>query len=851
MKFLLRTLSRSYLARHRLQSILTVAGIATGVATFASTRGAQTTLVNSLQATVDRIAGRAHLQIAAVGGIDEALLDRVGSLANVAAYAPVIEQVAQLGSSARPVAALLIGVDLLGDRRMREYGFEGEDDDVEDPLEFLAQSDSIALTRTLADRAGLKKGDRVELSVGPSTRWVTVRALLQSGGMASAFGGNLIVTDIYAAQDLCGRGRRFDRVDVRLASGVDVEDAAAELRKALGPAYGVETPERRGQEMDRLMAAFAGGFEVSSLLALAMGVVVISNAVAVAVDRRRRDIGILRAVGATARQVQVLFLLEATILGLVGAVLGLAAGQFLVWWQLGVMGGAVSASYGLDAEAPASIDPSVAAIALALGGLASFVGAWIPARAAARVRPIEALAAGVFRRREPVRSPRAHVAGAVLLLVCAGLALSRAVSAATQLILLLVTGTGAIVLLAGPFAGRLVRAAAPLVRRAAPVAGPVAADALLSQPRRTANTTATAALALAFVLGAGGYLHATTAAFNRWVDTAITADLMVRASLRLAPSGQRLPSALHEEILKEPSVDLAAAYRSDWVTFRGEPAVLVSMDVSSQMAHTEPELVRGTRSEMLHGLVERQQCAVSDNFARRHGVDVGDVVELPAPSGIVRLPVAAIVRSFVSDRGVVFIDRQVFNARWRDERVDGFEVVLRPGANPAAVREALAARVATVAPALVSTRQDFVAQVRSTLEGFYTLTRLVIWMALAVAFMGIATSLLISVVDRSRDIGVMRALGAGRVQIGGAVVLEALGIAGCALVIAIPLGELLARFLETTVAERYSGFRMPHAYPVALLAQMVVVLPFLAAGAAWLPARQAVRLNPAATLACE
>jgi putative ABC transport system permease protein len=769
----------------------------------------------------------------------------------VAAYAPVIEQVAQLGSSTRPVTALLLGVDLLGDRRMREYGFEGEDDDVEDPLAFLAQSDSIALTRTLADRARLKKGDRVELRVGPSSRLMTVRALLQSGGMAGAFGGNLIVTDIYAAQDLCGRGRQFDRIDVRLASGVHANDAAAELRKSLGPAYSVDTPERRGQEMDRLMAAFAGGFEVSSLLALAMGVLVIFNAVVVAVDRRRRDIGILRAVGATPRQVQVLFLLEATALGLVGAVLGLAAGRLLVWWLLGLMGGALSASYGLDAVAPASIDPSVAAIALALGGLASFVGAWVPARAAARVSPAEALAAGVFRRREPVRSRRAHVAGAVLLFVCSGLAASRAASTETQLILLLVTGTGAIVLLADPFAGRLVRAAAPLVRWAAPVAGPVAADALLSQPRRTANTTATVALALAFVLGAGGYLHATTTAFNRWVDKAITADLMVRASLRLAPSGQRLPPALRDEILKEPSVDQAAAYRSDWVTFRGELAVLVSIDVSSQMARTEPELVRGTRSEMLRGLVERQQCAISDNFARRYGIDVGDIVDLPTPSGILHLPVAAIVRSFVSDRGAVFIDRQMFNARWRDERVDGYEVVLKPGADPDWTREALTARVATVAPALVSTRQEFVAQVRNTLEGFYALTRLAIWMALVVAFTGIATSLLISVVDRSRDIGVMRAIGAGRIQIGGAVVLEALGIAGCALAIAIPIGELLARFLETTVAERYSGFQMPHAYPVALLLQMVVALPVIAAIAAWLPARQAVRLNPVETLSCE
>ena len=151
---------------------------------------------------------------------------------------------------------------------------------------------------------------------------VTVRGLLTPKGFAEAFGGNLVVTDVYAAQTLFGRGRRFDRLEVRLAEGVSIDQGTAALRKALGPGYRVETPDRRGGQLERLISSFVVGFNISSGIALGVGTFLIFNAFSVAVNRRRRDIGTLRSLGATPRQVQALFLLEATAIGAVGGILG-------------------------------------------------------------------------------------------------------------------------------------------------------------------------------------------------------------------------------------------------------------------------------------------------------------------------------------------------------------------------------------------------------------------------------------------------------------------------------------------------------------------------------------------------
>src|SRR5262249_1427674 len=155
------------------------------------------------------------------------------------------------------------------------------------------------------------------------------------------------VTDVYAAQQLFGRGRRFDHVDIRLKPGVTIESGAAAVREAIGNAFRIQTPETRGADTAQLTDAFVSGFEISNVLALMMGGFLIFNVLTVAVDRRRRDIGILRTLGATRRQIGGLFLLEAAIVGAVGGLLGCAAGRLLAHGFISVMARAVADAYGL------------------------------------------------------------------------------------------------------------------------------------------------------------------------------------------------------------------------------------------------------------------------------------------------------------------------------------------------------------------------------------------------------------------------------------------------------------------------------------------------------------------------
>ncbi|MBU5614107.1 ABC transporter permease [Geomonas azotofigens] len=838
MRFLLRHLSLSYARRHLAKTILTLLGVVVGVTTFSSIKTAQDALVVGIGSTVDRVAGKAQLQVTMEGGVPEALQERLRNLPGIRATSPVIEQIVvpekgELGS------LMVIGVDLLGDREMRDYGFEGDDADLDDPLLFLAQPDSALFTREFAKRAGLATGTSLAVKVPSGVRKVTARGLMSPKGFAQAFGGNLMVVDVYAAQELFGRGRRFDRIDVRLQDGVSVAQGTELLQKALGPAYRVETPARRGEQMERLVANFTAGFNVSSAFALSIGIFLIFNAFNVSVNRRRRDIGTLRALGATPRQVQVLFLAEALIIGLLGGALGCLTGTAFSQALLVSMGQSTEMVYGISGSGVVHLTPAIVLQSMLLGLIASLVGAWGPALSASRISPTEAFAKGSFQARVQRRIGPRIAAGVALVAGAVALALSSVVKGNALVLSVLLLGGVGLVLLIGPLSRAVLVALGPLLTRLFPSAGPLSSDSLLGNPRRSAGTIMAMALSLTFVLGLGGYMGSTRLTIVRWMDDILTCDLFVRASANFSRPDFLYPGAVKGEILALPGVRTVESYRAIRPQFRGRQILVGSVEMDTLMQRVRYDFAQGNRDAMREGLLNKEMCAVTENFHDRFGLGIGDKVPLNTPGGMVEFPIAAVIRDYSSDQGAVFLDRKVFLRHWQDDRVDIYDVSVTPGTDPGRVRDAIRAKLSGRYPALISTQREFKDEIGKAIDAFYAVMRITVLLALGVAFLGIVTSLLISVAERTREIGILKALGALPGQIARSVVLEALVLAMVGLMLALPAGNLFASFMEGPVARAFTGWAMPHHYPWEVLGELIVALPLVSFLAAGIPARQA------------
>ena len=396
---LLRLLSWPYLKRHLLRWILTLSGIVLGVAVFVAMHTANKSIFKAFDKTVDQIAGSTQLQVSAGEfGFDETILERVQSLPEVGVAVPIIEATVDTKIPGE-ASILVLGVDMTGDRSLRDYELkDAEDAIIDDPLVFLAQPDSLMITREFAERNKLAVNSKIPLVTINGEKQFTVRGIMSSSGMTQAFGGNLVIMDIYAAQHELGRGRRFDRVDLRAKDGITIDRCQAALKAALGQSFEVEPPSARGRHFEGLLQSYSSAMSITSLFALVVGMFIIYNSFAIAVTQRRSEIGILRALGATRGQIQRLFFLESATAGLVGSAIGAAVGIGMATVITRYMSTVLEQTAGFSQRVTElEIDPMLIALGIVIGVATSIFAAWIPARSAARVDPVHALQKGKYQ----------------------------------------------------------------------------------------------------------------------------------------------------------------------------------------------------------------------------------------------------------------------------------------------------------------------------------------------------------------------------------------------------------------------------------------------------------------------
>jgi putative ABC transport system permease protein len=281
---LLRLISWPYTRRHLARTILTTAGIVLGVGVFLGMHTANQSVLFALHQTVDRLAGATQLQVTAgESGFEEEVLERVQARPEVRVAVPVIEAVVDTGLPGQG-SIMILAVDMTGDRSLRDYTIEsGDESIVDDPLVFLAQPDSLIVTREFAEQNRLQSGSRIPMRTMEGPKEFVVRGIMAPGGLAKAFGGNLAIMDVYAAQTVFGRGRKFDRIDLAVSEGTTIDQCRAALQQMLGPGFQVETPGSRGQQFDSVLRVYSVTMSITSIFALFIGMFIIYNSFAIAV----------------------------------------------------------------------------------------------------------------------------------------------------------------------------------------------------------------------------------------------------------------------------------------------------------------------------------------------------------------------------------------------------------------------------------------------------------------------------------------------------------------------------------------------------------------------------------------
>ncbi len=838
---LLRLISWQYVRKHKLRWLLTLAGIIIGVAVFVGMHTANQSVLAAFQETINRIAGSTQLQVTAgEAGFPEEALEIAQNSPDVRVAVPVIEASVNSGLKGQG-NLLLLGVDMTGDRSLRDYDLENQDDDaIEDPLVFLAQPDSLLITRSFATATGLKFGAKFPMETMAGKREFTVRGIMKSGGLASAFGGNLAVMDIYAAQKMLGRGRRFDRIDIAVKEGVRVEEAQPRLQAALGAGYLVESPGARGQQFESTAQIYSLVSSVTSMFALFVGMFLIYNTFEIAVTQRRNEIGILRALGATRKQIRVLFLGESVVAGLAGSVLGIFFGLLMARGIAAYVGAMLSEVYGVAQRADeVTADPWLLAAALIVGTVTSILAAIVPARDASRVDPVKALQKG---RQQMIGEGenRTRRIGAVVALALAFGCMSLARIRPLFYLGYLLAVTAA-VLLAPTACNIITRALRPLLKWIRPVEGALAADSLIQAPRRTSGTVTALMLSLALVISLGGIARSSYESIQKWLVVALNPDLFVTTSESLTSRSFVFPAEIGEGMRTIPEVETVQMVRTVRVNVRNKPVMLVSVDLESiaTKVHLPPR--EGDEKTMYRDAAQGKGVVVSDNFALLHGYKMGDIVELPVPGGVLPMPVLGIVTDYSDQQGSILIDRSVYIEHWKDTTVNVFRLYLRNRADEPIVRKKIQEMYGGQTRLFVFTNQDLRAYILKLTDQWFSLTYVQIAVAVLVAILGIVNTLTVSISDRKRELGVLQAVGGLRNQIRGTIWIEAVAIGLTGLIMGLVVGAVQLYYTLEISRSDVVGLRLEYSYPFGIAAALVPVILGAALISAIGPAEAAVR----------
>jgi putative ABC transport system permease protein len=839
---LIRLISWPSARRHLLRWILTASGIVLGVAVLVAIQAANTTVVRSFSQTVDRIAGPTQLQVfgASTGGVREDVLESVRQGSIVQAAAPIIEEFAALDGHGKD-SLLILGVDILGDSDLREYDVENNDNEgAADLLTFLAQPDSLIITREYAEQNHLTLDSQIWLSTAEGLKPFTVAGTMRTGGLSSVFGGRLALVDIYAAQKMFGRGRSFDRIDVVLRPGCSVKDGQAQLARMLGPGFRVERPAARAQEFESLLSAYSRSMILVSIFALMVGVFIIYNSFSTAVAQRRFEIGVLRVLGATRGQIRALFLIESIVVGLLGSAVGVLGGLLLAQGSLKYISTFLETVYGFSSAAKGIIvSPALLVSALGIGVFTSAIAAILPAQAAAFVDPVHALKRGKIDTLSIEEHWIRRVAAITMLMIsvaCTWRGRSPATFYAGYALSLLaaVLLTPSLVI----WSISLLRGPALWLR---PLEGTLAMDSLSRAPRRTSATVSALMLSLAMVITLGGVSRAAYVSVRNWMGVALNPDLLVSSTENVTSPRFLFPPSMEPALAGMPGVADVQGVRTVHISVAGGRRTLIAADLANLARHGTLEVAEGSAEQMSQLASQGKGVIISENLSTLQNLHLNNSLEIPTPSGLLRLPIVGVVQDYTSQEGSLWIDRTVFRRCWKSDEVDLFRVYLRPLASSDGVKRNILEKFQGRRQVFVFTNRELKSYVLRMVNQWFGTTYLPVLIAVLVALLGVANTLIVSVTDRRRELAVLRSIGGLRSQIRRVVSAEALLIALVGLVLGLALGAANIYYALEIARRQVTGVRLSYQFPwkvTLLLSPAILLVAWISA--IW-PALLAVR----------
>ena len=853
---LFRSFILCQLTREPLRCAATVGSIAIGIAVVIAIQLANESSLRGFEAALEVVSGRTSLEIVSPGGgMAEVELTTLGWLREYGLVSPIIEANAWLrppGAAAAGERVRVLGVDILRDQSLRDYkllkGVRREPIRKPAFLSLLTDPHTVVLTRVFADRHGLGVNGEVEAIIGDRVLSLLITGLLDSVGPAKVLDGNFALMDIAGAQRVFERLGRIDRVDVRLWDGVDVDGAELAIANRLPDGLSVQRPERRGRQVEAMLAAFHFNLTALSYIALLVGLFLVYNTISISVIKRRAEIGVLRMVGAPRRTIFCLFLGEAVSLALAGCVIGAPLGWVLAQGAVSLTSSTVSRFWIATTATVPPLGAEFVALAFAVGVPLAVVAAGVPAAEASRLTPLAAVRNEIELQTRARLKRRFLVGPLVLFGIGAFLSTCGPVNGLPVF--------GLFAALAVVFGGAL---SIPMLLhglRKIPsgfwppwlrVEGDLARGNIGAAIGRLAISGAALAMSLAMMVAIAVMVNSFRETVIYWVGQTLQGDLFVSTTASARAAGGIGVSAVAEETIEaHPAVIAIDGFYGVDVPY-GDSLVIVGsgrFDVLLRHGNLVFKVPSDGRAAMA-GAIGKNAVIVSESFSLKYAVEVGETLDLPTPDGSIPMEVVAIFYDYSNDRGLIMMDEAIFTRHFGAPRPTGLTLYLRDGTDPGSVREELLAALGADRLLFINTNASVRREVLRVFDSTFSITYALEAIAIFVSVIGVATTLLTLVLERRQEIAAFRLAGAERKHLQRMIMIEAGMLGAVSLGAGLLIGLPLSLILIYVVNVQSFGWTIQFHLPIGFLVQASLLIFATTVLSGLYPARLACRFQMA------
>jgi putative ABC transport system permease protein len=686
-----------------------------------------------------------------------------------------------------------------------------------------------------ADKHGFAVGDRVKVLLQGPARTFTVSGIIGFGEAGNLGGATLAGFTLPTAQEVLNREGRFDEIDVVAAEGTTPEQLRDRVRAVLDPRYEVLT----GEELSAAQAAAIndtfGRFLSTALLsfafvALLVGAFLIFNTFTIIVAQRTRELALLRCLGASRRQVMTSVLLESLIVAVVASLVGLGLGVLIANGLKALLTGILN--FDLPTTGTVFLWRTVI-VSLAVGIVVTVLAALLPARKATRVPPVAALqpetafAPTHFRKRRIVLGVLVTLVGVALLL--AGLFQNEGNR-------LVNVGSGAVIVFFGvailsPLIARpLARLIGWPFAKAFRLPGTLARENAMRNPRRTASTAAALMIGLALVTFVSIFAASIKASTTETLDRTIAADYILQNDT-FTPFSPDLATRLADQ----PELAAVVGVRLGAFKLNGATKQLIGIDPAAYDRVVKTEVLSGSIADLQSGGL-----AVKEDVAEANGWTVGERVALQFPRGGTQQVTVKAIYKDNSVNGDYLLSLADYERFYADQADSQILVQAAPGTTPAASRAAIDRVLVDFPNVTVRDQAEYKAETARQIDQVVNLFYALLALAVVIALFGIVNTLGLSIFERIRELGLLRAIGATRRQVRSMIRWEAVIIA----VLGAVLGLAVGVFFGWTIVRALRSVGITEfALPGGQLVIFVVFAALAGILAAVLPGRRAARID--------